>query len=203
MGNEFLVYLKLGFSHITDFEGYDHMLFVVGLCAIFRPSEWRRILVLITSFTIGHALTLILAGRYGNFLGATLTEQLVAMTIMLTGTYNLLVATQSNHQRRWPAYLLAGLFGLIHGLAFSNFFIALGSAPEDLWRELLAFNLGVELGQLTIVCWFFLLYLLVLRLAANFMGEAEEEQLTVHKYWSKTISLLVLLAGTWMLLERV
>lgn len=203
MGNEFLVYFNLGFSHITDFEGYDHLLFVIGLCAIFRPVEWRRILILITSFTIGHGLTLILAGRYGNFLGATLTEQLVAVTIILTGLYNLFVPVVRTAKANWPAYALAGAFGLVHGLAFSNFFLALGSKPADLWRELLAFNIGVEVGQLTIVFWFFLLYLLVLRFAANFIGAEETEQLQVHHYWSKGISLIVLVAGLWMLVGRI
>lgn len=203
MGNEFLVYFNLGFSHITDLEGYDHLLFVIGLCAIFRLVEWRRILILITSFTVGHGLTLILAGRYGNFLGATLTEQLVAVTIVLTGLYNLFMPVVRTAKANWPAYALAGIFGLVHGLAFSNFFLALGSNPADLWRELLAFNLGVEVGQLAIVCWFFLLYLLVLRLSVNFIGRDEAAQLQVHRYWSKGISLLVFVAGAWMLMERI
>ncbi|MEO0724729.1 MAG: HupE/UreJ family protein, partial [Bacteroidota bacterium] len=54
-------YVELGFKHISDFAGYDHMLFLVALCAIYRLQQWKNILVLVTAFTIGHSVTLILS----------------------------------------------------------------------------------------------------------------------------------------------
>lgn len=203
MASEFLTFLQLGFEHILDLEGYDHLLFVVGLCAIYRPTDWRRIAWLITAFTLGHCITLLLAGRYGSFLSADLIEQLVAFTIFLGGAYNLVFPAAWHRANWWPAYLLAGGFGLIHGMAFSNFFRALGSEADELWRQLLAFNLGVEGGQLVIVVWFLLLTRLVLRLGAGLGARDEESQNWLHRKWSLVVSAVVALAGLYLLIGRL
>lgn len=202
MWSEFLIFVQLGFEHILDPAGYDHMLFVVGLCAIYRPKDFRRIAILVTAFTIGHCLTLLLAGRYGNILPATLTEQLVAITIFLGGAYNLVLPERWHKHNVWPAYVLAGVFGLIHGLAFSNFFRALGSEADELWRQLLAFNIGVEGGQLVVVFWFMLLTMLVLQLGTALTGRDEEGQKKVHRGWSVLVSLVVAVTGIVLLLDR-
>ncbi|MEM9835856.1 MAG: HupE/UreJ family protein, partial [Bacteroidota bacterium] len=191
------------FSHITDFAGYDHMLFVVGLCAVYRPSEWKKVGLLITAFTVGHCVTLLLAGRYGNFIEANTIEQLVALSIFLGGLYNLVFPLDWHRQKSGPVYLLVIGFGLLHGLAFSNFFRALGSEPDTIWKELLAFNIGVEVGQLMIVCWFFVLYLVLQNIAVHFFGQDEAGKERFHGYWYRLVSIGVMATGAYLVVERL
>ena len=153
----FTVYLQLGFDHITDIGGFDHFLFLLSVCALYRWQDWRRLLWMVTAFTVGHSLTLALAALGYILPDAGLIESLVALTILMTAIYNLyllpknpteaVVAPSRNN------YLFVLLFGLIHGLAFSNFLRAslMPGEESDLITQLLAFNLGVELGQLLLV----------------------------------------------------
>ena len=160
MSNLFGTYLQLGFEHISDLAGYDHILFIVALCAIYRLQEWKRVAILVTAFTIGHSVTLVLAALDVLSFPAKWVEFLIPVTIVLTALYNVLFTGRWKDrddlaQRRsiQMNYLFALLFGLIHGMGFSNFFRASLFPGEEslLVRQLLAFNIGVELGQLMIV----------------------------------------------------
>lgn len=161
MQTTFTTYLTAGFNHIADLGGYDHILFLLALCAIYRPADWRRVVILVTAFTLGHSLTLAMAAFGWSPLSQTFIEFLVPVTIVLTALYNVLWYRRPDernaprHSRGVVAlnYGLALFFGLIHGLAFSNFFRASLFPGEELQivNQLLAFNLGVELGQLLIV----------------------------------------------------
>lgn len=156
----FSTYLQLGFEHIADLKGYDHILFIIALCAIYRLQEWRKVAILVTAFTIGHSITLALAALNIIPLRPALIEFLIPVTILLTALYNVIVhrhdtaATETTFDRRadWN-YIFALFFGLIHGMGFSNFFRSLLLPGEEgqLVEQLLAFNIGVELGQLLIV----------------------------------------------------
>ena len=84
----FKTYLQLGFEHILDFQGYDHILFIVTLCAIFSIGQWRKLLVLVTAFTLGHSLTLALSALSIVTIDAGLVEFLIPLTILLTAVYN-------------------------------------------------------------------------------------------------------------------
>ena len=178
MSGSFTIYLQLGFEHITDISGYDHILFLIALCAVYRPADWRRVLLLVTAFTVGHSVTLALAALNVVGLAQPLIEFLVPVTILLTALYQAITFREKQQQRRagperpaWISYLLALFFGLIHGMAFSNFFRAslFPGQEGELVRQLLAFNLGVELGQLVIV-------VLVLALAALIVGAFKVRQ---------------------------
>lgn len=159
MQSEFQTYLQLGFEHIADLNGYDHILFIVALCAVYRIGEWRKVAILVTAFTLGHSLTLALAALDVIRVSAAWIEFLIPVTIFLTAIYNAVVHRLGNEeeatfsrQLNWN-YLFALLFGLIHGLGFSNFFrsMLLPGEESSLVKQLLAFNIGVELGQLAIV----------------------------------------------------
>ena len=160
MRSAFSTYLQLGFEHIVDLQGYDHILFIVALCAIYNLKEWRKVAILITAFTIGHSLTLALAALNVIPLRPALIEFLIPVTIFLTAVYNVTVhrqdtaANEKTFDRRvnWN-YILALCFGLIHGMGFSNFFrsLLLPGEQGELVRQLLAFNIGVEIGQLLVM----------------------------------------------------
>lgn len=151
---EFWVYLQMGFFHITDLGGYDHILFILSLCAVYQWRDWRKVLMLVTAFTIGHSITLALAVFNVVRLPKDFIEFLIPVTIVLTATGNLFSrlpeddkAEQTNHYGR---YVFAVLFGLIHGLGFSNFLRAM-LMKSSIIVPLLGFNIGLELGQILVV----------------------------------------------------
>ncbi|HMQ08051.1 MAG TPA: HupE/UreJ family protein [Saprospiraceae bacterium] len=146
----FRTYLGLGFDHILDPNGYDHILFVVTLCAIYAASNWLRVLILVTAFTIGHSVTLALSTLDIVRISPDWVETLIPITIILTALYNFYKIEDDGSRLGWH-YFLAAFFGLIHGLGFSNFLKALLGKEENILTPLLAFNLGVEIGQIVIV----------------------------------------------------
>ncbi|MGF7216706.1 hypothetical protein GGR92_002873 [Spirosoma lacussanchae] len=156
--DEFFIYLRLGFDHITDPGGYDHILFVIALCTVYTLQQWRQVLVLVTAFTIGHSITLALATLQLIDYSTALIELLIPVTILITALTNLfyqeprsrLQPTAQSPNRYWR-YGLALVFGLIHGMGFSNYLRSLLGREASIVQPLLAFNIGLELGQLLIV----------------------------------------------------
>jgi len=133
------------------------MLFLLALCAVYEWTHIKRVAILVTAFTLGHSVTLIFASLDGtSWLRADLIEFLIPVTIALTCIYNILMITRT---RRWtpenespgPKYILALLFGLIHGFGFSNYFRMISMEGEGYIGSLFGFNIGVEIGQLIIV----------------------------------------------------
>ncbi len=162
--SEFLSFAKLGFHHIADPKAFDHLLFVVTLCAVYHWLEWRKLLVLITAFTIGHSFTLVLSGFKILNVPASLVEFLIPVTIVLTSLHNVTVKKADGgtfSKAVSTNYLLALFFGLIHGMGFANFFRALMGEEGSIVKPLFAFNVGIELGQLMVVGVFFGLYFLL------------------------------------------
>jgi len=146
-----------GWEHIVDIGAYDHLLFVMTLCAAFKLTQWRQILVIITAFTIGHSGTLILSALDIIPANSKLIDLLIPFTIMITAAANVL-----NYEKKGRfsdikvKYGIALVFGLIHGLAFaSNFKFMLFS--DSILMPLFSFNIGIEAGQLFIVFLFMLL----------------------------------------------
>lgn len=148
----FHFYVQLGFKHISDLAGYDHILFLVALCAIYRLAQWRHILILVTAFTVGHSITLALASLEALSIPSQLIEFLIPVTILLTAIHNV-VSRQinANPSAMTQNYAMALFFGLIHGMGFSNYFRALLMDDSSVVLPLLGFNIGIELGQLLVV----------------------------------------------------
>ncbi|TGE21077.1 HupE/UreJ family protein [Hymenobacter metallicola] len=164
----FQTYLQLGFFHIFNLQAYDHLVFLLALCAPYVAAEWRRVVALVTSFTLGHSITLALATLGFVQYNPRIIEILIPITILLTCGLNLRRAGQdTRHQPLvWAApNLLAAVFGLVHGLGFSSYLRELLGQSSRPVLELLAFNVGVELGQLLIVTLILLLGFVVLRAA--------------------------------------
>ncbi|MBL6446303.1 HupE/UreJ family protein [Fulvivirga sp. 29W222] len=156
--SEFGLYFELGIDHILDVNGYDHILFVIALCTIYLLQDWKRVLILVTAFTIGHSITLALATlRLVNF-DSDLIEFLIPVTIFLTAFSNLLKKERSIQSSKIQTnYLLALFFGLIHGLGFSNFLRSILGQEKSIASPLLAFNIGLEVGQIIIVAVFLII----------------------------------------------
>lgn len=155
MLSEFLVYLRLGFEHITDVRGYDHILFVAVLTASYL-GQWRRLFWLVTAFTVGHSVTLALATLDLLRVSPSLVELLIPSTILATSLVNIWdrEPTEAPTDRTRAAFLkyaIAVAFGLVHGMGFSNFLRAALGSEESIFVPLLAFNIGLEFGQLAIV----------------------------------------------------
>lgn len=154
---DFGFYFREGFLHITDWKGYDHILFVLALCLPYPAKNWRQVLILITAFTIGHSITLALSVFNRILISSSWIEFLIPVTILITALENVRRNNTDQTQNHWR-YGSALLFGFIHGMGFSNFLKSmLGNDVENIITRLLAFNVGLELGQLLIVAVVFLL----------------------------------------------
>jgi hypothetical protein len=194
----FTTYLQLGFLHICSWQATDHLTFLLALCAPYVLADWRRVVALVTSFTVGHSITLALATLGVVGVNAPLIEALIPVTIILTALVNMRQAGPllDRRSRRetpvlWAApNVLAAAFGLIHGLGFSNYLRALLGAKSRPVAELLSFNLGVELGQLLVVSVILVLGFVLLRV----VGVARRD-------WILTVSGAALGVATLLLLQ--
>lgn len=145
-----ILYLKLGFQHILPL-GADHILFVVGIFLF--SSELKPIILQVTAFTIAHCITLVLAMLRIISLPVQITEPIIALSIFFVAAENIL-----NNKLKTSRIILVFLFGLIHGLGFAGVLTEIGLPKHAFFQMLLLFNIGVELGQLTIII---LLWLLI------------------------------------------
>ncbi len=152
--NDSSYFFTLGWEHIVDINAYDHLLFVMTLCAAFKIKQWRQILIIITAFTIGHSLTLVLSSLDIVPSNQDLIDKLIPFTIMLTALSNVINYNKAvNLADIKVKYGIALIFGLIHGLAFaSNFKFIL--FEDSIIMPLFLFNIGIEVGQLFIVLLF-------------------------------------------------
>ena len=142
--------IALGISHITDWQGYDHMLYLLALVARYDLRHAGKAALLATAFTVGHSLTLAIASLDLFRVPGDWVEFLIPVTILVTALWSLRSGDDTPKQRRWT-YLMAAVFGLVHGLGFSSFFRMMREEGEGIVMPLLRFNLGVEAGQLLIL----------------------------------------------------
>lgn len=147
---DFWLYLNLGLEHVLDWGAYDHVLFLIALSAGYSFYAWKRLLLLVTLFTLGHTISLLLAHFNVVMISSALIECLIPITILLTGLYN--VFTASNSIKTQGSFLLYGLtlfFGLIHGFGFATYYQMI--SVDNSIAPLLMFALGVELSQVIVV----------------------------------------------------
>lgn len=157
------IFFSEGFRHITDLGGYDHILYLIALTVIFSVKEWKRLLILITGFTIGHSITLALSVFNIVRVDPQLIEFAIALTIFGTCLFNIILAPSGVSKSKGKlVYLLAVFVGLVHGLGFANFIgSTIRDIQSDLWEGVtlwVSFNAGIEIGQLIIVLFLFLIY---------------------------------------------
>jgi len=165
--SDFELYFNTGWQHIISWDALDHILFLVALAAIYNVQNWKQVLVLVTAFTIGHSLTLVLSVNDVIRFNGSWVEFLIPCTIVATAFFNLLVRDFRPVSLRLN-YLLALLFGLIHGMGFANTIRYMLASDQTIAIPLLSFNIGLEAGQIVIVGLILLAnYLLVTRAAIN------------------------------------
>lgn len=162
--DNFLTFFTNGWHHIVDIKAYDHLLFVVTLCATFKLKQWKQILIIVTAFTIGHSLTLIISSLDYVPSNPEIVELLIPVTIMFTAMSNVInYQKEGKFSNKNIKYAIALIFGLIHGLAFASGFKIM-MFNSDIILPLFAFNLGIEVGQLFIVAIFTVILFLYSRI---------------------------------------
>ena len=187
--NMFELFLRLGIEHITDFKGYDHMVFLLALARTFTFKEWKGVLLTITLFTLRHTLTLMLSAFGVLKVDGDLVEFGIAATIFFTGVTSLTKFGQNPKSKVKP--WLAAIFGLIHGFGFGRYYGMISEATNP-WVSLPSFTLGIELGQLGIV----LIILILAWLLENAFSINKKE-------WNLVISGSVLGISAIMIIERL
>jgi hypothetical protein len=153
--SKFELYFNLGISHITDFQGFDHMLFLLALCTTYQFADWRKWLLAVTLFTVGHSATLFISGMNYLEVSAEWIEFLIPVTIFISGLLNLRKPAKNKGGYIRP--ILAGVFGLIHGFGFSNYFKMVFADETSPFSAVGYFTIGIEAGQLLIVLGIFII----------------------------------------------
>ncbi|HMY85247.1 MAG: HupE/UreJ family protein [Saprospiraceae bacterium] len=187
-------YFEEGWFHIMSLDALDHQLFIISLAALFLLKDWRRVLVLVTAFTIGHSLTLALSAYDIIRFSTAWVEFLIPITIVITALYDLTYTNLSKIEKRNINfnYIIALSFGLIHGMGFANSIRMMLASDQRIGMPLLSFNLGLEAGQIVLI----LLILLAAQLIVVNMK-------IPRKYWIILLSVIPLVLSFKMALERI
>ena len=187
---DFSLYFSIGWDHIITVEALDHIFFVAVLAAIYMLKDWKQVLILVTAFTIGHAITMILSAKNVVEVNTSWVEFLIPCTIVITALSNLFLKTFTHRAIRIN-YFLALFFGLIHGLAFANTLKWMIAGDQSFYWAWFSFSLGLEVGQILIV-------FLILLLAQLVVGLLKLNR----RYWVALVSIPVLALALKMVIER-
>ncbi len=153
-GNVMWFYLKLGFTHILP-QGFDHILFVIGLCLL--SNKIKVILWQATAFTVAHSITLALSMKGLIVAPSVVVEPIIALSILFVAIENILLT----ELKAWRI-IIVFMFGLIHGMGFASALNEIGLPRNQFGLSILSFNIGVELGQITVISSVFLLIVIPL-----------------------------------------
>ena len=160
VNNVIWFYLKLGFTHILP-QGFDHILFVCGLCLL--STKVSVILWQATAFTVAHSITLALSMQNIIVAPSAVVEPIIALSILFIAVENLLLT----ELKPWRV-LIVFMFGLIHGMGFASSLNEIGLPRNKFATSILSFNVGVELGQITVILTMFALIILPLKNIRNY-----------------------------------
>jgi hypothetical protein len=151
--SEFWIYFQIGLKHVLDIYAYDHVLFLIALAVPFSFSDWKRLVLLVTLFTIGHTMALMLSVFEIVTIKVNVVELLIPITILITALFNLFTAGKSNKKESINlVFFITLFFGIIHGLGFSNYFKSiLGGSASSKILPLTEFALGIEAAQIVVV----------------------------------------------------
>ncbi len=144
--------VEYGINHVLDFNGYDHLLFLMVLTVPYVFKDWKRVLILVSMFTLGHTFSLVLATYDIVSLNITLVEFLIPVTIFIVAVYNVFTTRKKSKEQKVGILFVSALFfGLIHGLGFAREFEMFIGKTESKLAPLIEFALGIEIAQLIVV----------------------------------------------------
>jgi hypothetical protein len=151
--SEFWIYFEIGLRHVLDLFAYDHVLFLIALTVPYAFKDWKRLLLLVSIFTIGHTLALLLSVFGVIIIKGNLVEFLIPITILIVAFFNLFTAGKSSKNESISVVVFITLFfGIIHGLGFASYFKSLlGGSPQAKLLPLSEFALGIEAAQIIVV----------------------------------------------------
>ncbi|MGB0897021.1 MAG: HupE/UreJ family protein [Flavobacteriaceae bacterium] len=186
------LFFELGLTHVLDINGYDHILFLAALAAPYVFSNWKKILFLVTIFTIGHTISLVLSSYNIVKINSDLVEFLIPVTIAITALYNIFFSAKPIKDTKvGVVFFITLFFGIIHGLGFSNYFKMIIGSESNKFLPLIEFALGVEVAQVIIV------------LVVLLLGSLVQNVLNVSKrIWVVTLSSIIIGLVIPMLLTR-
>ena len=188
--NDFRFYFALGWEHIISPDALDHIFFIAALAAIYMLKDWKQVLILVTAFTLGHTITLVLSSKEWIKVESETIEFLIPCTIAITAFSNLF-QKQFTPKAVRINYFLALFFGLIHGLAFANLLRMLLATNQSFAASMFSFSVGLEAGQILVV-------LLILLLSQLLIGGLNVER----RHWVIFLSAAVFSLAVQMALER-
>ena len=188
---DFALYFSWGWHHIMSWDALDHLLFIVALTVIYQLRDWKQVFILVTAFTIGHFITLLLSVLDIIRFSAQWVEFLIPVTIVVTAAINFFQRSFSRHSVSIN-YLLALGFGLIHGMGFANAIRFSLMEEQSLGWSLFGFNLGLECGQIVVVLAVLSLEELIRRLTG-----------IDRRKWVMIISAIVLVIALNMVFDRI
>ena len=149
MIDQILFYLKIGFNHIMDINAYDHLLFLVSISIIYSFKSWKKLFWIITFFTIGHSMSLVISSNGLYKPNPEIIELLIPMTIIISSLTNLFFLNTTK-KINYFTILITFSFGLIHGFGFANFFNQISFSDGVDLVALIGFSFGVEVSQILI-----------------------------------------------------
>ncbi len=187
--NNFIIYLQLGLGHILNIAAIDHLLFILSFTAGMNFKDYKKSFYYVTAFSVGHSITLALATLKIVVINVSWIEFLIPITIILS---SLSLLQESSKQNTWIKFILIAIFGLIHGLGFSNYLQSLLGQEQSILVPLLGFNLGVEIAQIFVVCLILTVMWLLL------------QQFKINQKWVLWIIIsMILLFSVPMVIERI
>lgn len=188
---DFLFYLQLGWEHIISIDALDHQLFILALVAIFSFQDLKKVLILVTAFTLGHSFTLALSAFDIIRFPSNWVEFLIPCTIVFTALDNLIFSKNEDKLIKLN-YFLALIFGLIHGMGFANSVRMMLAKEQSIVIPLLGFNIGLEIGQIAVV----IIILSIFYILSTFLKLKK-------KHWVMLVSAPILIFSIKMSLERI
>ena len=188
--NDLAFYFKEGWHHIISLNALDHQLFIVALSAIYILKDWKKVLILVTAFTVGHSVTLALSIYDVIRANENWVEFLIPITIIITATFNFFVK-EFDTKNFQVNYFFALFFGFIHGLGFANSIRFMLAGNQKIKPGLLGFNLGLEAGQILCVTIILLSAYLVINIAV-----------LKRTWWVYTLSTVTILWAVKFAIER-
>lgn len=160
--SDWKLFIELGFQHVWDWSGYDHLMFLLALCLPFLAREWKKLLILVSVFTLGHTLSLVLASFKIVRFDSAWIEFLIPVTILVTALYSIFIKRKAKNN--YYATSITLFFGIIHGFGFASYFLLLSDGDTSFGWALVSFAVGIELAQLALAIFIMIINFMVLDL---------------------------------------